>query len=226
MDERDNAPGLKQILGAMLWVAPQPLTLSEIRRALEQAAEQKDGVAVALAQATDDDVQQALDELRADLDERRLGLKLVEVARGYRLENDPACGLWLRALLDRGRPSRLSQPALETLAIIAYRQPCTRAQIEAVRGVSVDEVVRRLLELQLVRIAGRSDLPCRPWLYATTRRFLEHFGLKDVQDLPGVDELRRLEHQAQSKASAGPAAEADASGETDTDVNDENEGSE
>ena len=120
-------------------------------------------------------------------------MHVIEVANGFRFENDSSCGPWLRHLLERGRPTRLSRPALETLAIIAYRQPVMRSEIEAVRGVAVDQIIRNLLEMQLIKIVGRSELPGRPWQFGTTQKFLEHFGLKNLMDLPGVEELRRME---------------------------------
>ena len=96
---------------------------------------------------------------------------------------------------DTRKKLSLSPQALETLAIIAYRQPCTRAEIEAVRGVEVDQIVRNLIDMQLIKVRGRSELPGRPWLLTTTPLFLEHFGLKSIEDLPGIDELRRLEER-------------------------------
>ncbi|MCX7008250.1 MAG: SMC-Scp complex subunit ScpB, partial [Kiritimatiellaeota bacterium] len=96
-------------------------------------------------------------------------------------------------MLEKGRTAHLSRPALETLAIIAYRQPCTRSEIEAVRGVAVDSLIHNLLELQLIKVVGRSELPGKPWQYGTTQAFLEHFGLRAIDDLPGVEELRRME---------------------------------
>ena len=101
---------------------------------------------------------------------------------------------------------------METLAIIAYRQPCTRGEIEAVRGVAVDQIVRNLLDLQLIRAVGRSELPGRPWLFGTTQKFLLHFGLKDLKDLPGVEELKRIEA---ARGAREPESEpAEAGGET------------
>ncbi len=97
----------------------------------------------------------------------------------------------MRQLFPESRPARLSAPALETLAIIAYRQPLARAELEAVRGVDAGGVLQTLLDRGLIRIAGRAELPGRPLLYATTQLFLEHFGLKDVQELPAFDELRQ-----------------------------------
>jgi len=200
MSDIEVLPELKQIVGALLFGAKQPLKVSDIKRILRQVAETWGGKTRDFAKATDKDVRTALAELKEDLAGQKLGIHLSEVASGFRLENDVSCGPWLRHLLARGRPSRLSRPALETLAIIAYRQPCMRSEIEAVRGVQVDQIVRNLLELQLIRIVGRSELPGRPWMFGTTQKFLEHFGINMLEDLPGVDELRRLEaEQAKDK---------------------------
>jgi segregation and condensation protein B len=113
---------------------------------------------------------------------------VVYVAGGYQLRSAPEHGHWVRRLLG-GRPPRLSRPMLETLAIIAYRQPCTRPEIEAIRGVDADAVVNTLLERRLIRIQGRKDAPGRPILYATTKDFLEVFGLPDLHALPPLAEL-------------------------------------
>ena len=120
-----------------------------------------------------------------------MGLGVALVAGAYRLQNDAACGPFVRALLEKNQVMRLSKPALETLAIVAYRQPCLRSEIEEVRGVSVDAVLRKLIDMQLVRVVRRSELPGRPWLFGTTQKFLEHFGINRIEDLPGSQELRR-----------------------------------
>ena len=109
-------------------------------------------------------------------------------------------------MLQKGRGARLSLPALETLAIVAYRQPCVRSEIEAVRGVAVDAILKNLLEMQLVRVIGRSELPGRPWMFGTTQKFMEHFGLKSLDDLPGTDELRRMEAEQSARARKPGAA--------------------
>src|SRR5262249_18742687 len=114
-----------------------------------------------------------------------------EVAGGYQLRTRPEYAAYLR-LLHRERPLRLSRPALETLAVVAYRQPVTRAEVEAVRGVEVDAVLKSLLERQLVRVAGHREVPGRPLLYATTKRFLEVFGLGRIEDLPTLREMEEL----------------------------------
>ena len=104
--------------------------------------------------------------------------------------SDPAYAPWVRQLFPAAKPARLTAPSLETLAIIAYRQPITRADVEAVRGVAVDGVLQSLMERGLVKIAGRAEVPGRPLLYETTQFFLEHFGLRDLNELPNAEELR------------------------------------
>ncbi|MCX6996782.1 MAG: SMC-Scp complex subunit ScpB [Kiritimatiellaeota bacterium] len=208
MSDADVLPELKQIIGGLLFVAKQPLTLAAIRRSLQQVAEQEGGATKDFARATEPDLAAALQELKIEMATRKLGFHVAEVAHGFKLENDVNCGPWLRQLLEKGRDSRLSRPALETLAIIAYRQPCTRPEIEAVRGVAVDAIIHNLLELQLIRVVGRSALPGKPWQYGTTQSFLEHFGLNSLDDLPGIEELRRMEHEQFTKREQGVAAGA------------------
>lgn len=208
-------PELKQIVGAMLFVRKEPLTVAEIRRVLKSTAERRGGITADFAKANESLIREALDELNRDLTDKKAGFHVLEVAGGFRLENDANCGPWLRVMLQKGRGARLSLPALETLAIIAYRQPCVRSEIEQVRGVAVDSIVKNLLEMQLVRVVGRSELPGRPWMYGTTQKFMEHFGLKSLDDLPGTDELRRME--AEQRAKSGKAAKAETEEAEDND---------
>lgn len=207
MADQDVLPELKQIIGAMLFASKTPITVGDIRRCLEQVAEAHGGPARDFASVSLEDIRTALEALAQTLETQKVGFHVVELAHGFRLENDANCGLWLRHLLQKGRPNRLSKPALETLAIIAYRQPCTRAEIEAVRGVAVDQILRNLMDMQLIRITGRSDLPGRPWMFGTAQKFLEYFGLRDVKELPGVDELRRMEEEQERKRQEAPAGE-------------------
>ena len=206
MSDLNVIPELKQIIGALLFAAREPIPFDTIRKTLRDAAKQYEGPVQDFGKATDDDITAALKQLNDDLTRNHVGIHVGEVANGYRLQNDLNCGLWIRQMLEKGRSNRLSKPALETLAIIAYRQPCTRAEIEAVRGVAVDAILKNLMEMQLVKAAGRSELPGRPWLFATTQKFLEYFGLKNVQDLPGIEELRRME-KAQAEAKRNEAIE-------------------
>jgi len=152
----------------------------------------EDTNALEFAKVKADDVLAVLAELQADIAASGRAFQLVERVSGWTLVSDPACALWVRQLYPEAKPTRLSGPQLETLAIIAYRQPVTRADIEAVRGVAVDGVMQILLDRGLVKIAGRAEVPGRPLLYSTTEYFLEHFGLKTTDELPNSSELKRV----------------------------------
>ncbi len=187
----DVLPELKQIVGALLFAAKEPLTVKRIRKAMIETGNGFSGPYEQYAKATDTQIEGAIEQLQEDLDKAKLGLNVALVAGAYRLQNDASCGPFVRALLEKNQVMRLSKPALETLAIVAYRQPCLRSEIEEVRGVSVDAVLRKLIDMQLVRVVRRSELPGRPWLFGTTQKFLEHFGINQIEDLPGSQELKR-----------------------------------
>lgn len=184
-------PELKQIVGALLFAAKEPLTTKRMRKAMIETGNGFGGPYEQYAKATDKQIEGAIEQLTEDLEKAKVGLEVAHVAGAYRLQNDAACGPFVRALLEKNKAMRLSKPALETLAIVAYRQPCLRSEIEEVRGVSVDAVLRKLIDMQLVRVVKRSELPGRPWLFGTTQKFLEHFGINDINDLPGSQELKR-----------------------------------
>ncbi len=156
-------------------------------------------------------IRQAFAELQEAVRAAGIGMELVEVSGGYRLQTSPACGPWVRRMLNRGKPQRVSRPMIETLAIIAYRQPISRSEIESIRGVGVGHVIKVLMEMQFVRMLGRSDLPGRPFLFGTTTTFLEHFGLKNLNELnemqPGVERTPVAEQRAKhTKPRPDPAA--------------------
>ena len=195
MGDNSSLPELKEIVGALIFGANRPLSIKEMRKCLVEVADARGGDAASFAKVRTADVEKAVNDLQEDLKNAKVGFHLVEVAGGYKVQTDVACGKWLRYLLN-ARTSRLSRPALETLAIIAYRQPATKADIESVRGVNVDHLIRSLLEMQLVRITGRSDLPGRPFLYGTTHVFFEHFGLKNVEELNQIEPLLQLRRRA------------------------------
>jgi segregation and condensation protein B len=159
------------------------------------------------------DVTRALELLGGRLEEEGRGVRLVRVAGGYQLRTLAEHGPWIRRLLG-GKPPRLSRAMLETLAIVAYRQPCTRPEIEAIRGVDVDAVLSTLLERRMIRILGRKEAPGRPILYGTTREFLEVFSLPDLDALPPLRDLGELAEAfaAQEAAAADGDAAAVASG--------------
>jgi segregation and condensation protein B len=184
---------LKQAIEALVFASPKPLTLEEIRTALRgAAADSEDLNMIAMGETTEEEVASQLNLLRAEYEQTGRSFQIAEQANGWAIVTIPAAGDWVRQLYPESRPTRLSGPALETLAIIAYRQPVTRADIEAVRGVAVDGVMQVLLDRALVKIAGRAELPGRPLLYETTEYFLQHFGIRDVEELPNSDELRRV----------------------------------
>ncbi|WP_395751451.1 SMC-Scp complex subunit ScpB [Prosthecobacter sp.] len=145
-----------------------------------------------LAATTEEQVRAILDELIARYAAEKHAFTLVERANGWRIAARGEYAEWCRALYPGKKVQRLSQPALETLAIVAYRQPITKAGIEAVRGVSVDAMVQQLIDRGLMKIEGRADLPGRPLLYGTTEAFLDHFGVRSLDDMPNASELRRV----------------------------------
>ncbi len=183
---------LKHILESILFSSQEPLSPKALRDLLVEAAEQSDA-ARPFKKAKPDDILAALEQLAADFEQAGRSFRLACVAGSWQFVSQPEYAPWVKALVgERSRPSRLSQPALETLAIIAYRQPITRAEIEQIRGVTVDGVMQTLLERGLVESVGRAEVVGRPQTYGTTALFLEYFGLRGLEDLPAADELRRV----------------------------------
>ena len=168
---------IKSILESLLFVADGPLTIQRLSEVLEGVEKE--------------DVRSTLDELQAELENSRRGVRLVEVAGGYQLRTAKVNADWVKKFLG-GRPARMGRATLETLAIIAYRQPITRAEIEAIRGVDVDGVINTLLERSLIRAVARKDVPGRPFLYGTTPEFLQLFNLKDLTHLPTLKEMEEI----------------------------------
>jgi segregation and condensation protein B len=211
-----DAPGglapvsLRQVVGALVFGSSGGLSVEAIRGCLrETAAEAEGGTAPSFAEIAPADIRAALLDIQKDLDRLDIGIELREIAGGFRFQTQPACGRWVRRLLRQAAPSRLSPAALETLAIIAYRQPVARSELEGIRGVSVDHAIKALTELRLIRVTGRSDLPGRPFLYGTTSRFLEHFGLKSLDELGEIDPtLQRAARASRRPSSAGGAVAA------------------
>jgi len=182
---------LTQVIEALLFGAPNPLSTREIVSAIKGAGDSDDLVTNEFARTTEAQAAAALEQLKIEYIEQKRAFQLAEKAEGWQLVSDPAYGPWVRQLFPAAKPVRLTPPSLETLAIIAYRQPITRADVEAVRGVAVDGVLQSLMERGLVKIAGRAEVPGRPLLYETTQFFLEHFGLRDLDELPNAEELKR-----------------------------------
>ena len=182
---------LKNIIEALLFSAERPLAPKEIRSILAEATDEENpGIPESFRNAREAAIAVALEELKIEYDTMQRSFQLVEIGGGWRMVSRPEFAPWLRQLLDAVRPHRLSQPSLETLSIIALRQPISRADIASIRGVEVDGVIKTLLERDLITITGRSEVPGKPLLYGTTQRFLEHFGLRDLDDMPKSAELR------------------------------------
>lgn len=183
---------LKFILESILFSAQKPLSPKELRDLLSTAAE-GNADAKSWAKTKEQDLVTALEELQKDHETAARSYRLACIAGSWQFVTQPEFAPWLLALLgQKSRPPRLTQPSLETLAIIAYRQPITRTEIEQVRGVAVDGVMQTLLERGLVEQTGRAEVVGRPMQYGTTQLFLEYFGLRGLEDLPAADELRRI----------------------------------
>lgn len=186
---------LARVLEALLFASDKPLSAAECVKHLRGAAEAapEDPEVAGLAKTKQDEVAEAMRLLQEEYETQQRGFRIVESAAGWKVVTTQEAAPWVRQLFPENRPARLSPSALETLAIVAYRQPITRADIEAVRGVNVDGVMQTLLERGVVRITGRAELPGRPLLYGTTEFFLEHFALRSLEELPNCEELRRVE---------------------------------
>jgi segregation and condensation protein B len=169
---------LKAIIESLVFVSETPISAKKLGEILNTVEV--------------NEIAQVLDDLMRDYEERKSGLRLAEVAGGYQFRTRDDLGPWVKKLKGM-KPALLSRAALETLAVIAYRQPVMKSEIEKVRGVDVSGTLKGLLEKNLVRIVGRKDVPGRPIIYGTTRKFLEVFNLKDLSELPTLRELRELE---------------------------------
>ncbi len=189
---------LKAILESLLFAAAEPVALSQLVTVIESVAR--------------DDIKRALGEMAVAYASGGRGIVLEEVANGYQLRTPREHASYVRKLL-AAKPPRLSRPLLETVAIVAYRQPITRPEIEQLRGVDCGGVLDTLVERRLIQIAGRKEAPGRPIMYTTTRDFLELFGLKDLSGLPDLEELRMIENPREEPLFARPdgADPADAS---------------
>lgn len=182
------------IIEALLFATDEPLTIPKLRSILPGRTDARK-------------IKSALDEINKRLAEGNHPFECVEVAGGYQLRTNPTYHRWIKQLFKEKINRRLSQSGLETLAIIAYKQPITKAEVETIRGVIADGAMKTLLERRLIEIAGRSEKPGRPLLYQTTKDFLKYFGLRHLDDLPKLEEF---EEMAKAKAAEEIQAEAPA----------------
>jgi segregation and condensation protein B len=195
---------LKSAIEALVFVSGNPLSVDRLKGILEEATAEQIEAQVRLLQ------QEYID--------RGSGLMLAEVAGGYQLATRPELFGWIRKFKTVKTTTRLSKPALETLAIVAYKQPITRSEVEAIRGVNIGGIMRNLMERRLVKIVGKKDVPGKPMMYGTTLEFLQYFGLKDLSALPTLKEFQELEagEEVMEEIPLAPGEDADASsfGET------------
>src|SRR5258705_13144679 len=182
---------LARVIEALLFSARKPLSIREMAAAIKGAGAEDEFSPNEFARTAESEVAAALEQLKIEYIQEQRAFQIIEKAEGWQLVTDAAFARWVRQLFPAPKPARLTAPALETLAIIAYRQPITRADVEAVRGVNIDGVLQTLMERGLVKIAGRAEIPGRPLLYETTQFFLDHFGLRNLDELPNAEELRR-----------------------------------
>ena len=208
---------LSQVVEALVFAAQKPLTTRELQAAIKSAGSDDELMPNEFAKATEAQVAAALEQLKIEYVQQGRAFQLAEKSEGWQLVSDPAYGAWVRQLFPAVKPARLTPPSLETLAIVAYRQPITRADIEAVRGVAVDGVLQSLMERGLVKIGGRAEVPGRPLLYETTQFFLEHFGLRDLDELPNAEELRTRYFPTAPRKEELPAAPESAPAEPSED---------
>lgn len=176
MDENSRLTGLFE---ALLFTADEPLTLEHISKVLDE-------------ERSLEDLSALFEEFKDQWNARDAGLKIIDLAGGYLFRTNPYLDSWIRKFKTKIRPVRLSRAALETLSIIAYKQPIATPEIDAVRGISSAGVIKTLLEKGLIMILGRKDVPGRPLVYGTSKRFLEEFNLNDLTDLPSLKELEEI----------------------------------
>jgi segregation and condensation protein B len=186
---------VKAVIEAMLFASEKPLTLEQMRNALDnlQALE----------------INALIEELRAEYEAENRGMRIIHVAGGFQMVTPANLAPFLKKLYKQRQADKLSKPSLETLAIIAYKQPLTKLEVESLRNVNVDGVIKTLLDRDLIRIAGRKKAPGRPKVYGTTRQFLEYFGLKSLEELPKTENLVPLLEKKEEANGLREPAQAD-----------------
>jgi segregation and condensation protein B len=164
----------KAVIEAMIFANGEPLSVAAIAKATGLAER---------------DIRKLAETLMSEYRERNSGIVIAEIAEGYEMLTDPDLAAWLRKLKNIPGSAKLSQPSLETLSIIAYKQPITKIEVDQLRGVNSDAAVRSLLDKRLIKIVGKKETPGRPYLYSTTNEFLQYFGLKSLGELPAINDF-------------------------------------
>ncbi len=178
--ETNTQEYIQGIVESLLFTSERPVTLEQLKEAINTI-----GIGIV-------DVRRCIEHLKQEYEEKNRGMTIAEIAGGYQMLSSPQYSSYIRAFLKTNVKEKLSKPSLETLAIVAYKQPISRAEIEFIRGVNSDGVVTHLLEKELIKIVGRKEIPGRPYIYGTAKQFLEYFGLKCLEDLPKLETLLSL----------------------------------
>ncbi|MDD5115741.1 MAG: SMC-Scp complex subunit ScpB [Candidatus Omnitrophica bacterium] len=184
---------LKSAVEALIFASEKPATIEQIKKVLN--IQDSSGL------------RRVIDELKSEYETQGRGLRIIEIAGGFQMVASTDFAPFLKKLFKYRLNDKLSKPALESLAIIAYKQPLTKSEIESLRNVNVDGVMKSLVDKNLIRICGRKKVPGRPFVFGTTRQFLEHFGLKSLDDLPKMDDFSALAAEAEAKAGIEEIAE-------------------
>jgi segregation and condensation protein B len=190
--DHNLTPELKQVIEALVFASDEPLSLKAIVDIVGESDDGSGGWNV-----RPDVIRECLNALNEEYERTGRSFRLVEIAGGYQFATQKHFGHWLGRMVREKSKRKLTVPALESLAVIAYKQPVTKPEIEAIRGVNADYVLRSLLERNMITIVGRAATPGRPLLYGTTREFLKHFGLNDLSDLPKPREIDELLAEAE-----------------------------
>ena len=188
VDQEIQARHIKGAIEALLFVNERPITVDQLKKVLQTVSIPE--------------IKKFIKELAKEYNERQSGIAILEIADGYQMLTNATYAEYIKAFYKSKHKDKLSKPALETLAILAYKQPVTRADIEMIRGVNSDGVVAHLLEKELIKMVGRKEVPGRPFLYGTTKQFLEYFGLKSLDVLPNLEELDVLQPSAEGEEKA------------------------
>jgi segregation and condensation protein B len=181
---------LKSAIEALIFASEKPITTEQIKKVLGNLDAPS--------------INRIITELRNEYEQQNRGIRVIEIAGGFQMITNSSFAPFLKKLFKNRYSDKLSKPALESLAIIAYKQPLTKAEIESLRNVNVDGVMKSLLEKNLIRVCGRKKIPGRPFVFGTTREFMEHFGLKSLQDLPKMEDFTVLAQEKESQAGIEP----------------------
>ncbi len=197
---QEQSDYIKGIIEALLFVNERPVTIEQMKKAL--------------ATVSIPEIKSILEDLNAQYVGRHSGIRILEIAGGYQMLSNPDYASYIHDFYKTRHKEKLSKPALETLAIIAYKQPVTKVEVEVIRGVNCDGVIALLLTKELIKPVGRKDVPGRPFFYATTKQFLEYFGLKSLEDLPRLEEFPTLITPVQTQGSPGQSVVQEAQKES------------